>query len=135
MFRISGSFEKAGQDRLLPMSLEFAKLLDTVPPEDRYGPVFNLIGGRGQSAPHWSDDLADRSGGGNCGLARPAHRRAQEARDGSRPETCFRLPLVQTGDASGAHGTHAAREDRDDDEVLRRPERRSDGGRNLERFR
>jgi integrase len=57
MFRISGAFEKAGQDRLLPMTPEFAQLLDTVPPEDRYGPVFELVGGRGQSVtnPHRID--------------------------------------------------------------------------------
>ena len=54
MFRISGEFEKAGRDRLLPMAPEFAKLLDTVPPEDRYGRVFELVGGRGQAVtnPH-----------------------------------------------------------------------------------
>ena len=48
MLRISAEFEKAGRDRLLPMAPEFAKLLETVPPEDRYGRVFELRGGRGQ---------------------------------------------------------------------------------------
>jgi len=49
MFRISGDFEKAGQDRLLPMAPEFARLLETVPPENRYGKVFELVGKSGRA--------------------------------------------------------------------------------------
>ena len=49
MFRICGDLEKGGRDRLLAMAPEFAQLLDTVPPEDRYGPVFELRGRAGRS--------------------------------------------------------------------------------------
>jgi integrase len=42
MLRIPGELEKGHKDRLLPMAPEFAELLESVPEEDRTGPVFKL---------------------------------------------------------------------------------------------
>jgi integrase len=42
MLRIPADLEKGNKDRLLPMAPEFARLLQTVPGDDRIGPVFKL---------------------------------------------------------------------------------------------
>lgn len=43
MFRIPAEAEKGFQDRLLPMTPDFARLLDSVPEHDRRGRVFKLM--------------------------------------------------------------------------------------------
>jgi len=50
MFRICGALEKGGRDRLLPMAPEFARLLESIPPEHRYGPVFEVLSDDGKKA-------------------------------------------------------------------------------------
>jgi integrase len=40
MLRIPGDLEKGHKDRLLPITPDFARLLKSVPPKDRTGPVF-----------------------------------------------------------------------------------------------
>ncbi|WP_425397472.1 tyrosine-type recombinase/integrase [Aeoliella sp.] len=42
LLRIPAEAQKSGKDQMLPMVPEFAKLLDTVPPEDRSGHVFDM---------------------------------------------------------------------------------------------
>jgi integrase len=46
MLRIPAESDKGGQDRLLPMAPEFARLLEETPPEKRVGRVFKLHGTR-----------------------------------------------------------------------------------------
>ena len=41
-------------DRLLPMAPEFAELLQSVPVEERTGPVFKLVTRRGKRPTEWS---------------------------------------------------------------------------------
>jgi len=48
MFRIRAELEKGGQDRLLPMTPDFAAFLLATPEAERRGPVFRPIGMRGQ---------------------------------------------------------------------------------------
>ena len=48
MFRIPGEMEKGNQDRLLPMTPDFAEFLETTPQDDRTGLIFNLFGVRGK---------------------------------------------------------------------------------------
>jgi integrase len=55
MLRITAALEKGHKDRLLPMAPEFARLLETVPPRLRTGPVFplqRLDGKAGRMSPH-----------------------------------------------------------------------------------
>lgn len=53
MLRIPAAAEKAGRDRLLPITPDFAALLATVPTESRTGPVFRLpkARARGEARP------------------------------------------------------------------------------------
>ncbi len=48
MLSIPGELEKGNRDRLLPMSPEFARLLETIPATGRKGRVFKLINRRGK---------------------------------------------------------------------------------------
>jgi integrase len=50
MLRIPKEFEKGHQDRLLPITPEFAQFLLASPPEDRRGRVFNPVGLRTNAA-------------------------------------------------------------------------------------
>lgn len=51
MLRIPAECEKGNQDRLLPLSPEFARFLSTTPPAERKGRVFKLVALRGGVAP------------------------------------------------------------------------------------
>lgn len=57
VFRIQATNDKGGKYRVLPMAPEFAELLETVPPTDRYGKVFKLATQSGIG-----NHLADRAG-------------------------------------------------------------------------
>ncbi|WP_442481888.1 tyrosine-type recombinase/integrase [Aeoliella sp. SH292] len=46
VLRIPGEAQKSGADQTIPVVPEFARLLDTVPPEARSGPVFAVGGSR-----------------------------------------------------------------------------------------
>ncbi len=47
MFRIRAELEKGNQDRLLPMTPDFAEFLQATPETDRTEPVFRVLGHRG----------------------------------------------------------------------------------------
>lgn len=51
MLRIPSEAEKANKDRLLPITPQFAKLLESVPERERRGRVFNLLAANGKSLP------------------------------------------------------------------------------------
>ncbi len=53
MLHIPAALEKGHQDRLLPMAPEFAELLESVPVEDRRGPVFKPVTRRGKRPSEW----------------------------------------------------------------------------------
>lgn len=50
MFLILAELEKGGQDRILPMTPDFAEFLQATPESERVGPVFPIVG-RGESGP------------------------------------------------------------------------------------
>ena len=51
MFRILAEYEKAEQDRYLPMAPEFAESLDQTPEDERRGRVFKLASKTGSTVP------------------------------------------------------------------------------------
>jgi integrase len=51
MLRIPAEAEKANKDRLLPITPQFAKLLETVPEQQRRGRVFKLLTAGGTPLP------------------------------------------------------------------------------------
>jgi integrase len=65
-FRIYGEAEKGGKDRYLPMTPDFAELLSTTSPRDRFGFVFPMTGDRRQQVRDrhgWSGRFRDRREG------------------------------------------------------------------------
>lgn len=134
MLRIPAELEKGNRDRTLPISPEFAALLESVPPENRTGRIFNpqrrLHGGE-----RLSNDRVTRLVGkigekANVKVwTHPKTGKVKfEVRQRARPEAFLRFPLVVAGYAGGPTTVNAARIHRYDDAALRRPQRGSDRG-------
>ena len=68
MIWIPGELQKSGEDQLHPMAPEFAKMLEAVPVDQRYGPVFKLKtisgakGGTDTRHPVWVSQVLTRIG-------------------------------------------------------------------------
>jgi integrase len=64
MFRVRAELEKGNQDRLLPMTPDFAEFLETTPEDARTGPVFRLLGMRGKESRDfdWASRIICRTG-------------------------------------------------------------------------
>jgi integrase len=68
MLHIPAELEKGNADRLLPMAPEFAELLQSVPVEERTGPVFKLVTRRGKRPTEWSVSKALSAIGEKAGV-------------------------------------------------------------------
>ncbi len=135
MLRIPAALEKGNRDRLLPIAPEFAEFLLATPEDKRTGYVFAPLPQRpkrtGRLAEgtvirvilrHWRESRHqdhDQAG------------RHYQIRVGPRPAPQFRGPVGVQSNAPGAHGADAAREYRDDAQILRGQERPIDRRRAL----